>query len=581
MKKITTYIREHIWAYLLATAAMVISTSLSMVSPMLTKTIIDDVIMGGQIARLTPLLIGIMIVGVGRMIFMYIKEYTFDLTSSKIAGEIRTDIYKHIQSLSTEFFDRNNTGDLMARVKDDVDRIWDALGFIGMLIMEVVYHVGLALFCMYSISWKIAIIPTVFMIVCGILAIVLEKKLDVIYEEISEENAKLNTVCEENLGGVRTVKAFAREKHEISKFLSHNKRFYELNMKQSDMFVKYHPYFTLVTKILPLVCLLFGGYLVIDGELSLGDLGAFVQYSMNVVWPMEILGWLTNSLSAAVASQRKLSKIYQEVPTVCEPEQPAIVEKLSGKITFRGVHFDRGDNEILTDINFEVTPGKTLGIMGATGSGKSSLIHLLQRLYDVTKGEILVDDIPIKTLPLNTLRSSIAVVMQDVFLFSDTIADNIMLGKRHSLTLEGITKASKKAQASGFIDKLEKGYDTIIGERGVGLSGGQKQRISIARAIAKKSPILVMDDSTSALDMETESMIQETLNTMQGTTKIIIGHRISAVKNADEIIFLDKGRIAERGTHDELLKKEGLYYETYMAQYGAFLHGKEENVNGN
>lgn len=581
MKKITTYIREHIWAYLLATLAMVISTSLSMVSPMLTKTIIDDVIMGGQIARLTPLLIGIMIVGVGRMIFMYIKEYVFDLTSSKIAGEIRTDIYKHIQSLSTEFFDRNNTGDLMARVKDDVDRIWDALGFIGMLIMEVVYHVGLALFCMYSISWKIAIIPTVFMIVCGILAIVLEKKLDVIYEEISEENAKLNTVCEENLGGVRTVKAFAREKHEISKFLSHNKRFYELNMKQSDMFVKYHPYFTLVTKILPLVCLLFGGYLVIDGELSLGDLGAFVQYSMNVVWPMEILGWLTNSLSAAVASNRKLSKIYQEAPTVCEPTQPVSVEKLSGKITFRGVHFDRGDNEILTDINFEIAPGKTLGIMGATGSGKSSLVYLLQRLYDVTKGEILVDDIPIKTMPLHTLRSNIAVVMQDVFLFSDTIADNIMLGKRGSLTIEGITKASKKAQASGFIDKLEKGYDTIIGERGVGLSGGQKQRISIARAIAKKSPILVMDDSTSALDMETESMIQETLDTMQGTTKIIIGHRISAVKSADEIIFLDKGRIAERGTHDELLKKEGLYYETYMAQYGAFLHGKEENENGN
>lgn len=581
MKKITTYIREHIWAYLLATAAMVISTSLSMVSPMLTKTIIDDVITGGQIARLTPLLIGIMIVGVGRMIFMYIKEYTFDLTSSKIAGEIRTDIYKHIQGLSTEFFDRNNTGDLMARVKDDVDRIWDALGFIGMLIMEVIYHVGLALFCMYSISPKIAIIPTVFMVLCGILAIVLEKKLDVIYEEISEENAKLNTVCEENLGGVRTVKAFAREKHEISKFLSHNKRFYELNMKQSDMFVKYHPYFTLVTKILPLVCLLFGGYLVIDGELSLGDLGAFVQYSMNVVWPMEILGWLTNSLSAAVASHRKLRKIYEEKPTVCETDAPVAPEKLSGKITFKGVHFNRGDNEILADINFEVEPGKTLGIMGATGSGKSSLVHLLQRLYDVTKGEILVDDIPIKTLPLNTLRSSVSVVMQDVFLFSDTIADNIMLGKRHALTLEGITKASKKAQASGFIDKLEKGYDTIIGERGVGLSGGQKQRISIARAIAKKSPILVMDDSTSALDMETESMIQETLDTMQGTTKIIIGHRISAVKNADEIIFLEKGQIAERGTHDELLEKKGLYYETYMAQYGAFLHGKEEDVNGN
>lgn len=581
MKKITTYIREHIWAYLLATFAMVVSTSLTMISPMLTKTIIDDVIKGGQIDLLTPLLIGIMIVGVGRMIFMYIKEFTFDVTAAKIAGEIRTDIYKHIQGLSAEFFDRNNTGDLMARVKDDVDRIWDALGFIGMLIMEVVYHVALALFCMYSISPKMAIIPTVFMAFCGVLAIVFEKKLDVVYEEISEENAKLNTVCEENLGGVRTVKAFAREKHEISKFLSHNKRFYELNMKQSDMFVKYQPYFTFVTKILPLICLLYGGFLVIDGELTLGDLGAFVQYSMNVVWPMEILGWLTNSLSAAVASHRKLKKIYDETAAVVEADTPILPQKIAGNIRFENVSFHREGNDILSDITFEIFPGKTLGIMGATGSGKSSLVHLLQRLYDVTGGEITLDGIPIKQLPLNVLRSNVSVVMQDVFLFSDTIADNIMLGKRHDLTLKGIAKASKKAQASGFIEKLEKGYDTIIGERGVGLSGGQKQRISIARAIAKKSPILVLDDSTSALDMETESQIQETLETMQGTTKIIIGHRISAVKNADEIIFLDKGRIAERGTHDELLKKKGLYYETYMAQYGAFLHGKEVETNGN
>lgn len=569
MKKISTYIWEHKFAFAFAILSMVISISLDMLSPQLTKHIVDDVIINAQIQKLTPLLLGILGIGIGRCIFQYTKEYTFDAVGSKISAQIRKDLFLHIQSLSADFFDRTGTGELMSRVKDDVDRIWDGLTFVGMLLIEVFIHTTIVLFCMYRLNWKLAILPTIGMAVSAFIAIYMERKLDVVYEEISEENASLNTVAEENLAGVRIVKAFAREKHEISKFLSHNQRYYDLNMQQSKLFVKYHPYISLITRILPLSVLFIGGFLVNQKEMTLGDLSAFIDYSMNIVWPMEMLGWLTNSFSAALASNRRIKKVYAQKPSITEPENPVILPKVKGKITFSNVSFHKADlHEILHDISFTVEPGKTIGIMGATGAGKSSLIYLLQRLYDTTDGAIYLDDVNIKDLSLKQLRSSISLVMQDVFLFSDTILENVKLGQKKKLTLSSVMEAADRAQAKSFIEKMDKKYDTVIGERGIGLSGGQKQRITIARALAKKAPVLVLDDSTSALDMETEQFIHETLRTLPDTTKIIIGHRISAVCHADEIIILDNGRIAERGDHKSLLAQKGLYYRTYVAQYG-------------
>lgn len=573
MNKLTKYIFKYWYAYVFAIICMTASIALDMLSPQITKRIIDDVIVGGDKKLLTPLLIGILIVGVGRCIFGYLKEVIFDRVSSKISTDIRRNLFRHIQTLSIQFFDKTNTGELMSRVKDDVDKIWGALGFVGMLVIEVIIHTSVVLYCMINLSPKLTIIPLVAMPIVACIAIFMEKSLGNVYEEISEENAVLNTVAQENLAGVRTVKAFAREKFEIKKFLSHNKRYYDLNMKQSKVFVKYYPYFQFITKLLPVLVIIFGGIMVIKGEITLGTLGAFTEYSNNIVWPMEMLGWLSNDIASAFASNKKIKKILNETPVIKEKEDCTVLGNVKGTIEFDHVSFSQGEKTILSDINFTLESGKIIGIMGATGAGKSSIINLLQRFYDTNEGEIRLDGVNIKDLTLKELRGSISLVMQDVFLFSDTVSENIKLGKRDLIDEEEILHAVTNAQAKDFIERMDNQYETIIGERGVGLSGGQKQRISIARSLAKKTPILVLDDSTSALDMETELMIQKALNELTDTTKIIIAHRISAVRNADEIIFLENGTIAERGTHEELLQAEGLYYKTYMAQYGDYLKG--------
>lgn len=550
---------------------MILAIALDMVYPVVSQKIVDDVIVGGQLALLWKLLAAILLVGAGRCIFGYLKEYVFDVVSSNIAAKMRKDLFFHIQKLSAGYFDKTNTGELMARVKDDIDNIWNGIGFVGMLLIEVVIHVSAVLYCMFHLSWKLTLIPCVIMPIIGIMAIVMERKLDKVYEDISQENAELTTVAEENLAGVRTVKAFAREKFEIEKFLSHNKKYYDLNIKQSKVLVKYQPYFQFVTKLLPFVVVILGGIMVMNGEMTLGALVAFSEYSRNIVWPMEMLGWLTNSFSASVASYRKIKKIYEEQPEVEECTKPVVLDEVKGKISFENVSLSIGNASILKDISFTVEPGRTIGIMGATGAGKSSVINLLERFYDATGGTIRLDGEEVRNLTLKQLRGSISVVMQDVFLFSDTIEENIKMGKREWIKSDVMKEAAEFAQARGFIESMSSGYETVIGERGVGLSGGQKQRISIARAVAKKNPILVLDDSTSALDMETEHMIQKALNELSGVTKIIIAHRISAVRHADEIIYLQDGKIAERGTHETLLAGRGLYYETYMAQYGAYM----------
>lgn len=519
----------------------------------------------------------IVLIGTGRAVGGYLKEFTFDVVSVKIASKLRKDLFSHIEGLSVDYFDDTNTGELMARVKDDVDMVWNALGYVGMLTIEIVIHVSMVLYCLFSLDFNLAFIPLLAMVFMGITAVFMERKLDKIYEQISEENARLTTIAEENLAGVRTVKAFAREKFEIKKFLSHNRQYYDLNMQQAVTLVRFYPVFQFTSKLLPVVMVIIGGFKVVQGDMTLGTLVAFSEYCRNIVWPMEMLGWLTNDLSSAAASMKKINKIYSQESSIKEKENPVILQEVRGDVSFEHVCFSRGNQEILKDVSFHLPHGKTLGVMGATGAGKTSMMNLLMRFFDVDSGCVKLDGVDVRELSLRQLRSSMGTVMQDVFLFSDSISENIRMGRRETLENRAMVHAAGLAQARGFIEDLQDGYETIIGERGVGLSGGQKQRISIARAVAKENPVLILDDSTSALDMETEYEIQKSLDTLD-TTKIIIAHRISAVRRADEIIFLENGTVKERGSHQELLAKKGLYYNTYAAQTGS-VPGKESRCN--
>ena len=591
------YVRRYAVLYSIAVIAMAVSTWLDMIAPIIVQHIVDDVLIDRQMDLLKMLLLGILGIGIGRCIFQYTKEYICDWCGSKIASEVRIDLFRKIQSLSANFFDGINSGELMSRVKDDVDRIWDIAAFMGILIAEVVLRVIITTFYMMRMNWKLSLFPLALMVSAAIIAIRMEKKLDVVFGDIAQENSELNNTAAENLAGVRTVKAFAREDFERKKFHRHNQKYYELNITQSKIFVHYNPMVQMITRLLPAIVLFFGGLAVIAGrvenvtetngivgaaysigkaftvghDMTVGELLAFLQYVGNIVWPMEMLGWLTNGFSSAKASVKRLNKIYEQTPNILD--ESGIDEELfnqfdvNGQIAFDKVTYEANGRKILDDVSFNLEAGQTLGIMGATGSGKTTIINLLKRMYDVSSGKILLDGVDIRDIPLAALRRSIACVMQDIFLFSDTIEGNIRLGEKETMPHSLVIKSLQRAKAWPFVSKMKEGEQTVIGERGIGLSGGQKQRITIARALARKTPVLVLDDSTSALDTETEQEIQEVLNELTGMTKIIIGHRISSVRKADKIIVMDKGKIVEEGTHDELLKLGGLYKETYDSQH--------------
>ncbi len=573
MKK---YIVRNWWRYLIGGICLVCSTAIDILVPFITLSMVDDVIVGRNMDIFRRDILLYVAAGLGRAFFQFVKEFLCDMSGCRVASGLRKDMMKHIFSLHKGYFDKTNTGELMARVREDAGAVWDLTGFVGMLMTEAtIYFIGVVV-CMLKLNWKLSIVPLVFMPPLAFIALTLEKKLGKDYDDISEKNAALTKVIEENITGVRTVKAFSAESFEMQKFDEKNQAYGDANKTFATDLADTDPLLGTIPKIMQVFVVAIGGYAAIKGSITYGTLVAFVSYSISIVWPIENLGWMLSLISQGVAGYKKISKVLDTKSEICDPkdteEEPgeAVSTDHIGEISFDGVDFEMDGKKILEDISFTIKKGNTLGIMGATGAGKSTIVNLIERFYDVTAGTIRIGGKDIRQMPLSDIRAFSSVVAQDVFLFSDTITENVRLGSKSSMDERTVKSAIKSAHAKEFVEKITDSYDAIIGERGIGLSGGQKQRLSIARALAKKADLLILDDSTSALDMETEAAIQDELRQKKDMSKIIIGHRISSVKDADEIIVLQDGKVKERGTHLELIKKRGLYYSTYEAQYGDY-----------
>ncbi|MDP4144528.1 MAG: ABC transporter ATP-binding protein [Bacillota bacterium] len=578
MRTILKYISKYKLLIVIPFMAMLISTAIDMFNPYLTQLLVDKVIVNKEYGLLSYIVISIGSIGIARALLGYVKEFTFDYMASKVAANLKLDLFNHIQSLSFNYFDGQNTGELMSRIGEDVENIWKAAGFGASLFVEQTIYFITASVILLCLDWKLAILSLATMPFLCYVTMKLEKEIGIAFGKISDQTAALNTTAQENIAGVRLVKAFAREKHEILKFLKLNKTNYTLNLEQNKVWGKYNPMQELLGNISILIVITFGGMFVIKDYISLGTLVAFNGYLWMLIWPMRMIGWLTNILAQSSASAKKLDNIFNTKPSIESPKDAFKLDEIHGHIKFENVSFKYNNELILRNINLEASPGDTIAIMGTTGSGKTSLVNLIGRYYDACDGRILIDGLELKSLDLNSLRSKMAVVPQDNFLFSDTIEQNIRFGKEDA-TFEEIEAACRTACASEFIDKLEEKYETIIGERGIGLSGGQKQRLAIARALVRNSSILILDDATSALDMNTEySLLKNLFNNKKKSTTFIIAHRISAVKNADEIILLDDGSIIERGTHSELLNKKGKYYDIYCEQFKDLENDESEVV---
>ncbi|GEP63502.1 ABC transporter [Clostridium beijerinckii] len=563
------YIAKQWKLLLLPMFAMIVSICADSSYPYFQKIFIDNIILGHMENYLIIFLIIVVSVALIHGLFSYLNEYLFDKFALIVCKKLRQDLYSKFQSFEFSFFDNNNTGELLSRIIEDVDVVWDTLSFGMRLLLEAIILFSVSAFIMFNINKTLTIICLLVLLPVAYIGTIMDKKFWTVYSQISDQTAEINSIVQQDVSGIRLVKAFAREKYEISKFLKVNKKFFDLNVEQAKIVGTYGPIIELLTNAAPILMIVYGGYLCIQGNLSFGSLVAFTSYIFNLSWCVKNLGFFINLLSQNKASMSKITDILDRNSEITSKENGYNPTEIKGDIIFKNVSFSYNNVEVLHDINLNIPHGSTVAIMGTTGCGKSTLLSLIGRYYDVTKGEILVDNVNVKNWNLETLRANMSVVFQDTFLFSDTIKNNIDFGSDKSES--ALIKAVKDSAAYSFIKETPEGFDTIIGERGLGLSGGQKQRLAISRAILRKSPILILDDSTSALDMETEfKVLQNLKNDKKKATTFIIAHRISGVKDADIILFMKDGRIVEKGDHSSLVKAKGYYHSVYSHQFQDF-----------
>ncbi|NLL30056.1 MAG: ABC transporter ATP-binding protein [Clostridiales bacterium] len=570
MTRIFKYVSRYKSLLIIGTIFMLVVIGVDLFMPYLQQIFIDDGIIKANNNIIKSALMGILLITIIKAILGYGKEFLYDILSVKVHEDIKNDLFNHIQKLEFKYFDNMNTGELMARIGEDVENIWQTIAFGLRLFIENAIYFVVSTIILFTLNFKLAIACFLIMIPIGFIGMKLEKEFGKSYGEISDQTAKINTTAQENIAGVRLVKAFSREKYEINKFLKMNRTFYDLNMKQGKIIGDYFPPIEFLTNISLVIMIVFGGFLVMKEEITIGVLVAFSGYIWNLIWPMRMLGELVDILSRNSASAKKIFEIMDREPEIKSKKESYKGDSIKGDITFENVTFKYNDEIVLKNINLDIKAGSTIAIMGTTGSGKSTLINLIGRYYDLYEGSIKIDKVDIKDYDLDFLRKNMSIVPQDTFLFSDSIMNNIKFSNENA-SEEEVRNAASLACALDFIEKLEDGFNTEVGERGIGLSGGQKQRISITRALVRKAKILILDDATSALDMETEHrLLKNLLKREVNSTTFIIAHRISAVKNADMIIYLENGEIKEKGTHEELLNLKGKYYDIYCSQFKDF-----------
>ncbi len=560
--------RKHRRQMVLALGICVVSCVLLLVNPALSKRLIDDVIMAQNAEPLIPILLIMLAVKLLREGSRYGMIMMLESGSQNMLYNLRKRLYEKLMYNDMRFFDNNRTGDLMTRMSADLDWCRHFLAYIDYRIVDSVCTFAFAMIYLFTVDWKLTLILFVITPALLVISKMLRKRVRPRFVFMREKLSEMNTAAQENIAGIRVVKSFAREDYETDRFEERNAAFMDSHLKINKVWLTFFPMIEILVNTIQLVTVFVGGLFIIRGEITPGDLAIFTGLSWAVSNPMRELGNLINDLQRFSTCATKVMELYYSRPEITDDEEAVHHEKVNGEIEFRNVGFSVEGKTILRDVSFHVAPGQTVAVMGPTGGGKTTMINLLARCYDVTEGAVLVDGCDVRKWKLQELRGGIGTATQDVFLFSDTVEGNIAFGDQ-ALTLDEVKDFARRADAAEFIDHLPEGYDTIIGERGVGLSGGQRQRIALARALAVRPGILVMDDTTSAVDSETEQYIQEQLRNLPfDCTKFIVAQRISSMRDADLILVVQNGTVTEHGTHEELLALKGYYWQTYCLQYG-------------
>jgi ATP-binding cassette subfamily B multidrug efflux pump len=555
------------WQLIALVLLVIAVTATSLVTPSLIRAAIDDGLEKNSPDALFRVALIIVGVGVLRSIFNFARRYLSEWLINRTGYDFRNKMYDQIQRLSFSYHDQVQTGNLMTRCTEDIGALSRFVGQGAVDVLSIALLFFGIIFLLFQTSATLTLIGLGPMIVLAAVAYNLGRIQPPLWYKVDQAIGDMSSRLQENLSGAQVVRAFAREEHEKKKFEAKNREYYNVTVKVVSNWGFYMPTMNIFVMLSTALILWFGGQMVIVNTLTIGELVAFNAYLMLLAGPVQDFGFVINAAGEAIAGGQRIFEILDLPQEIKSQPNSIIAPTLSGRVTFDNVSFSyRGDRDQLSNVSFEAEPNQVIALIGPTGSGKTSLVNLIPRFYDTTTGQICVDGLDIKSLDLKSLRSQIGIVLQTSLLFSSSIRDNIAYG-RLDASEEQVIAAAKAARAHEFIKSLSKGYETIVGERGVTLSGGQRQRIAIARALLMNPRILILDDSTSSVDTETEYLIQQALaELMKNRTTFVIAQRLSTVKRADQILVLDAGRIVQHGKHDELLAQGGLYKQIYDLQ---------------